>query len=97
MSRHWLRFCTACVALVLAGGLHTVSLKALAPCEFCSYQCQDYTSEQRNKRCEAFASSCNAPDVNHGDCVVDDDDCQEAHGPLYGRMYCYVVEDPTLE
>ncbi len=96
MNRKWLRFCTACAALILATTLHTVSVGALAPCEFCSFQCQNYTDEERDERCTAFASWCRAPDVNHGDCRVDSDECQEQFGPLYGRMYCY-VEDQTLE
>lgn len=83
MNRSTRRLAITVAALALTLFLHTASADGLAPCEFCSWQCQNYTPDERDGRCEDLC------DLSHGDCATTDDDCGSRYGELWGRMYCY--------
>lgn len=87
MNRSTRRLAITVAALALSLFLHAASADAVAPCEFCSWQCDNYTPTERNGRCEALC------DLPHADCATTDDKCAE-RGELWGRMYCYPESGP---
>lgn len=83
MVRSVQRFCVSGVAVVIACGSFLIApASAVAPCDFCSYECHELTQAENDSDCELMC-----PGYGHAHCGSSDD-C-DGQGAGWYRVYCY--------